>query len=30
MHKYLPHTASDIKAMLDKIGIKTIDELLHF
>lgn len=27
MHKYLPHTASDIKEMLDKIGIKTIDEL---
>lgn len=28
MHKYLPHTADDIKHMLDVIGVSSIDELL--
>lgn len=27
MHKYLPHTHEDIKAMLERIGVDSIDEL---
>ena len=28
-YKYFPHTAKDIKEMLDKIGVKSIDELFN-
>ena len=26
-HPYLPHTDADIRAMLDRIGVKTLDDL---
>lgn len=29
MHPYLSHTESDIKKMLDTIGVKSIDDLFH-
>lgn len=29
MHKYLPHTEADIKAMLETIGAKSVDELFQ-
>ena len=27
MYKYFPHTADDLQAMLDKVGVKTLDDL---
>lgn len=27
LHRYLPHTTEDITAMLDKCGMKSLDEL---
>ena len=27
MYKYFPHTDEDLKAMLEKVGVDTVDEL---